>query len=82
MNVWGWLSRRAEEEKAVSTFGPQGTVVAMTTATVMAMPPACGPSPLTQPSTTGVRLSMMRAALPPWPPPSAMVARGTLKQAW
>lgn len=76
------LSCRAEEGKAVSTCGHLETAVAMTTVTVTVTPPACGPSPSTQPSTMAVRLCTMRAAPPPSHPPSAMGARGTLKLAW
>lgn len=56
-------------------FGHQEMVVAMTTATVMATPQACGQSPSTQPSTTAAPPCMMRAAPPPWPPRSATDAR-------
>ena len=69
-------------EKAVSMSGPLEMAVAMTTATVMAMPPACGPSPLTQPLMTGGQHCMMRAAPQPWPPPSVMDARGILRLEW
>lgn len=50
-------------------------VVAMTTATVMVMPQACGQSPSTQPSMTDAPPCTMRAAPPPWHPHSAMGAR-------
>lgn len=60
-------------------FGLQGMVVAMTTATAMVMPPACGPSPSTPPSMTGALPYTMRAALPHWHPHLVMGGRGTQK---
>lgn len=68
--------------KAVSMSGPREMAVAMTTVTVMAMPPACGPSPLTQPLMMGEQHCTMRAAPQHWPPPSVMDARGTLRLEW
>lgn len=72
---------RGVEEKAASTSGHRETVVAMTTATAMVMPRACGRSPSTPPSTTGALPCTMRAAPPPWHPHSATGGRGTQRPA-
>lgn len=72
---------RGAEEKAASTCGHLEMVVAMTTATVMVMPRACGQSPSTQPSMTDARPCTTRAAPPRWRPRSATDARGTQRQA-
>lgn len=87
LRVWALVasllsSHRAEGAKAASMCGPLGTVAAMTTATAMATPLACGPSPSTRLSTTAGQPCTTRAAPPPWPPPSAMEGRGIPRPEW
>lgn len=59
-----YVSNRAAVGKAASMCGPREMVVAMTTATVMDTPPACGPSLLIQPSMMDALHFMTKAAHP------------------